>query len=108
VRSHWWPRCGYVAGRLSRFDGARQGIGAWVLGLLVTAGFAVVALLLGSEYNVLERLDLPRLPIGDEEFAAAGWITLAAVVLGTLLAAMLGGKAGERYHRKVDRVGIAD
>jgi hypothetical protein len=99
---------GYVAGRLSRFDGARQGIGAWVLGLLVTAGFAVVALLLGSEYNVLERLDLPRLPIGDEEFATAGWITLAAVVLGTLLAALLGGKAGERYHRKVDRVGIAD
>ena len=27
---------GYVAGRMSRFDGARQGIGAWAVGLLIT------------------------------------------------------------------------
>jgi hypothetical protein len=99
---------GYVAGRLSRFDGARQGLGAWIFGLLVTAALAVIAVIFGSEYNVLERLDLPRLPIGDEEFATAGWITLAAVALGTLLAGIGGGKAGERYHRKVDRVGLAD
>ena len=26
---------GYVAGRMSRFDGARQGIGSWVVGLLI-------------------------------------------------------------------------
>jgi hypothetical protein len=99
---------GYVAGRLSRFDGARQGSGAWLFGLLVTGALALVAVIFGSEYNVLEQLNLPRLPIGEEEFATAGWVTLAAVVVGTLLAAMLGGKAGERYHRKVDRVGLAD
>jgi hypothetical protein len=29
-------------------------------------------------------------------------------VLGTLLAAVVGGKAGERYHRKVDRAGFVD
>ena len=29
---------GYVAGRMSRFDGARQGIGAWAIGLLITLG----------------------------------------------------------------------
>ena len=34
-----------------------------------------------------------------------GLIALAAVVLGTLLAAFVGGKVGNRYHRKVDRVG---
>jgi hypothetical protein len=27
------------------------------------------------------------------------------VLLGTLVAAAVGGKAGERFHRKVDRVG---
>src|SRR5215217_3589368 len=27
---------GYVAGRMSRFDGARQGIATWVIGLVVT------------------------------------------------------------------------
>jgi hypothetical protein len=30
-----------------------------------------------------------------------------AILVGSLLAAMVGGKAGERFHRKVDRVGLA-
>jgi hypothetical protein len=32
-------------------------------------------------------------------------ILLVVVLLGTLLAAVAGGKAGERYHRRVDRAG---
>jgi hypothetical protein len=99
---------GYVAGRMSRFDGARQGVGTWLLGLLVTIALAVVGAILGSEYNVLERLDLPALPVGDSELATGGALALAIVVIGTLIAAVLGGKAGERYHRKVDRAGFAD
>ena len=99
---------GYVAGRMSRFDGARQGLGAWLIGLLVTVALAVVGAILGSEYNVLERLDLPALPVGDSELAAGGALALAIVVAGTLFAAVIGGKAGERYHRKVDRAGYAD
>jgi hypothetical protein len=35
-------------------------------------------------------------------------IALVAVVILTLLAAMGGGKAGERYHRKIDRLGYRD
>jgi hypothetical protein len=31
-----------------------------------------------------------------------------AIVLGTLLFAALGGIAGARYHRRVDRVGYVD
>jgi hypothetical protein len=98
---------GYVAGRMSRFDGARQGIGTWSIGLLVTIALAVVGAILGSEYNVLERLDLPAVPVGDSELATGGVLALAIVVVGTLVAAVIGGKAGERYHRKVDRVGFA-
>jgi hypothetical protein len=98
---------GYVAGRMSRFDGARQGIGAWLIGLFVTIALAVVGAILGSEYNVLERLDLPAVPVGDSELATGGVLALVIVVAGTLLAAVIGGKAGERYHRKVDRVAYA-
>jgi hypothetical protein len=97
---------GYVAGRMSRFDGARQGLGAWLLGLIVTVVLAIAGALLGAEYNVLERLDLPALPVGDSTLASGGGLALALVVLGTLLAALIGGKAGERYHRRVDRAGI--
>jgi len=98
---------GYVAGRMSRFDGARQGVGAWLLGLLITVALAVAGAVLGSEYNVLERLDLPAVPVGDSELATGGALALAIVIVGTLVAAILGGKAGERYHRKVDRAGFA-
>jgi hypothetical protein len=34
---------GYVAGRLLRFDGARQGLAAWLFGLVVTIPLAVWA-----------------------------------------------------------------
>jgi hypothetical protein len=99
---------GYVAGRMSRFDGARQGMGAWLIGLIVTVLLAIAGALLGAEYNVLERLDLPALPVGDTELASGGALALALVVLVTLLAAMAGGKAGEHYHRKVDRAGFLE
>jgi hypothetical protein len=99
---------GYVAGRMSRFDGARQGFGAWLFGIAVTLLLALAAVILGSEYNVLERLNLPSLPVGESTLTTGGAIALAAIVLGTLLAAIVGGKAGERYHRKIDRVGFAD
>ena len=99
---------GYVAGRMSRFDGARQGFGAWLFGIAVAIVLALAAVILGSEYNVLEQLNLPSLPVGDATLTTGGAIALAAVVLGSLLAAIVGGKAGERYHRKVDRVGFTD
>jgi hypothetical protein len=99
---------GYVAGRMSRFDGARQGIGAWLVGLLITIGAAVLAVIAGAEYNVVERANLPRLPIGDETLTTGGAMATVAIVLGTLLFAALGGIAGARYHRKVDRAGFAD
>jgi hypothetical protein len=97
---------GYVAGRMSRFDGARQGLGMWLLGLALTVVLAIVGAVLGSEYNVLEQLELPAVPVGDSELATGGVLALVIIVIGTLMAAVAGGKAGERYHRKVDRAGF--
>jgi hypothetical protein len=96
---------GYVSGRMSRFDGGRQGLAVWALGLAVTIVLAVAGALFGAEYNVLERLNLPRIPIEEGSLTAGAAITLVIVVVATLLLAMGGGKAGERYHKKVDRVG---
>ena len=96
---------GYVAGRLSRFDGARQGLGTWILGLLVTIAAAAAGAVFGSKYNVLAKLNLPRIPVNEGSLTTAGLIALAAVLVGTLIAALIGGKTGERYHKKIDRVG---
>jgi len=97
---------GYVAGRMARFDGARQGVGVWIIGLLVTIALAVAGWAFGSEYNVLEQLNLPRIPVDEGDATTAAIIAMIAVLLVTLFAAMSGGKVGERYHRKVDRAGI--
>lgn len=97
---------GYVAGRMSRFDGARQGLGAWAIGLMVTVLLALLGAIAGSEYNVLGRLDLPRIPIDEGSLTTGAVIALLLVLVATALAAVAGGKVGERYHRKVDRVGL--
>ena len=99
---------GYVAGRMSRFDGARQGLGTWAIGLVVMVLLAGAALIFGDEYNVLEQVNMPSLPVGEEEFTTGGVIALIAIVLGTIVAAVAGGKVGERYHKKVDRAGFID
>ena len=97
---------GYVAGRMARFDGVRQGIAVWIIGLLIVLALAVAGLVFGSEYNVLQRLDLPRIPIDEGTATTGGIIALVAVLLVTLLGAILGGKLGDRFHRKVDRAGF--
>jgi MFS family permease len=97
---------GYVAGRMARFDGARQGVAVWVIGLLVVIALAVLGLLFGAQYNVLQQLNLPRIPIDEGTATTGGIIALAAVLLVTLLGAVLGGKIGDRYHRRVDRAGF--
>ena len=99
---------GYVAGRMSRFDGARQGFGVWLFGLLATLIIGAIGAILGSEYNVLQKLDLPRLPVDEGALTTGGIIALVAIVLGTLIAAIAGGKVGQRYHHKVDRAGMLD
>jgi hypothetical protein len=90
---------------MSRFDGARQGIGVWLLGLLATIALAIAGVIGGSEYNVLERLELPRIPIEEGDLTTGGAIALGAVLVATLLAAVLGGRVGHRYHRRVDAAG---
>jgi hypothetical protein len=99
---------GYVSGRMSRFDGGRQGVGVWVVGLLVTIALALLGAIAGSEYNALAQLNLPRIPVDEGSVTTGAVVALLLVLFGTLLAAMLGGKAGERYHRKIDRYGFAD
>ena len=94
---------GYVAGRMSRFDGARQGLGVWVIGLIVTLVAVAVGWIFGDQYNVLDRIDLPRIPIPTDQVSSGGIITGLVVVVVTALAAMAGGTVGRRYHVKVDR-----
>ncbi len=98
---------GYVAGRMSRYDGGRQGLGVWLIGLVVTLLVLGVGALFGAQYNVFDRVNLPSIPIPTDTATWGGIITLAAILIGTLLAAFVGGKVGRRYHGKVDAVRVS-
>ena len=97
---------GYVAGRMSRFDGGRQGFGVWALAVVVAVLLAIAGAVAGSEYNLFGELDLPRIPIDEGTLASGAVVTLVLVLALTAVAAILGGKIGERYHRRVDRAGM--
>lgn len=99
---------GYVAGRMSRFDGGRQGLAVWAVSVLVAIAFALAGVIGGAEYNVFGGLDLPRIPIDEGALTTGGAIALVTILLASLLAGMGGGKAGEGYHRRVDRAALTD
>ncbi len=98
---------GYVAGRMARFDGAKQGIAVWVWALVIAIAVAVLAAVAGSEYNILSQLNsFPRIPVSEGDLTTGGIIAAVAAVVASLGGAVLGGLAGMRFHRKVDRTGL--
>jgi hypothetical protein len=94
---------GYVAGRMSRFDGARQGFAVWLIGLLAVLVLAGAGVAFGAKYNVLAQLDLPRIPVDEGTATTGAVVALVAILLVSAIAAVLGGKTGEHYHRRIDR-----
>ncbi len=99
---------GYVAGRMARFSGAKQGLAVWLWALITTAIIAGIAAIAGSQYNVLAQLNLPRIPVDEGSVTTAGIIAIGAAILVALIGALLGGVVGTRFHRKVDAVGFSE
>ncbi|MFC8615425.1 hypothetical protein ACFT9M_03245 [Micromonospora purpureochromogenes] len=98
---------GYVAGRMARFNGARQGIAVWLWAVVIAVIVAIVGALLGSKFDVLARLDgFPRIPINEGDVTTTGLLAALVAAAASLIGAVLGGLAGMRFHRKVDKAGL--
>ncbi|GAA4685996.1 hypothetical protein [Nocardioides nanhaiensis] len=98
---------GYVAGRMARFDGIRQGIAVFGWAVVAAIVVAVLGAVAGSQYDVLDNLNaFPRIPGDLSELGLAAIVALVGVVVAALAGAMLGGLAGMHFHRKVDRAGL--
>jgi hypothetical protein len=93
---------GYVAGRMARFDGWRQGLGVWLLSVLVVAAGLVTAWISGGSLDPTKSIAWPGSPI-DAGPLQSGWLLAIVGVLLSLLASVGGGVLGERYHRAIDR-----
>jgi hypothetical protein len=98
---------GYVAGRMARFSGLKQGIAVWIWAIVIAIVVAIVTAVAGSQWDILANLDsFPRIPVTPETATVTGILTALGAAVITLIGAILGGLAGMRYHRKVDRVGL--
>jgi len=98
---------GYVAARMARFSGLKQGFGVWLWAVIFTIVLVVLGLIAGNSLDLLSRANgLPQLPVNQGTLTSGGIITLVSIALISLVGALLGGLAGMRYHRRVDRAGF--
>lgn len=91
---------GYTAGRMARFEGAKNGFGVWLWTIIVAILLGIAGAVLGSNFNVANQL---HLTVNRTQLTAAGGISLAITLLVMLIGAVFGGSMGERYHRAIDR-----
>jgi len=98
---------GYVAGRMARFDGFKQGLGVWLWSIVIALVIAGLVAVAGDEYNVLRELNtFPRVPLDEGTLTDNGILALGLAILASLGGALLGGSAGMHFHRAVDRTGL--
>jgi hypothetical protein len=92
---------GWTAGRIARYDGARNGLMTGVWTIVLAAILSTLAYFFGNEYDVLRNVDLPQWFDRDALTTAA--IVSGVVTVATMLfAGLLGGLWGSRYHRVAD------
>jgi hypothetical protein len=92
---------GYVAGRMARRGGALNGGLVFLLAVLIAVG---VGALVGSQANTEGLADNLRslgVPTTGSEYGDIATVAGIAAILAMLLGAVLGGKAGERWHGKL-------
>jgi hypothetical protein len=98
---------GYVAGRMARFSGLKQGLAVWLWALIVALVLGIVGAIAGAQNGVQNQLgSVPQLPLSPSTLTVAGIVSALAVIVVTLVGALLGGLAGMRYHRRIDRAGV--
>jgi hypothetical protein len=99
---------GYVAGRLARFDGGRNGamVLVWMFIVVVILSLAAAifsgflpAGMAGGIANLVDRI----VSTADNLAGVVGLVTAAAALLLALLGGTLGGRMGSRYHTEIDR-----
>jgi hypothetical protein len=95
---------GIAAGRMARFDGGMNGLGAGLWFLLLVAIFGALGVWVGQEYNAFAAADLPNwvAQIDVDEVTTAAFVMAAVSAAAVLLGGYLGGRIGDGHNRKVD------
>jgi amino acid transporter len=98
---------GYVAGRMARFSGAVQGLAVWLWAVLAVIVVTIVGLVAGNELDLAGSLDgVPQIGAQADDFTLGGVVAALLAAAVTLGGAIVGGLAGMRFHRRVDKAGL--
>jgi MFS family permease len=93
---------GWAAGRIARYDGARNGFAAGIWTLVLAAILAGLGAWIGSEYDVFRNVELPQW-FESDALTTAAIISGIAAIAAMFAGGIIGGLWGERYHRRADR-----
>ncbi len=92
---------GWTAGRIARYDGARNGLMTGLWTVVLAAALSGLAAWLGSEYDVLSNVELPQW-FDTDAFTTTAIVSGVVAIATMLIAGLLGGLWGTRYHRLAD------
>ncbi|MCJ1675353.1 hypothetical protein MT355_18985 [Rathayibacter sp. VKM Ac-2929] len=98
---------GYVAGRMARFSGAKQGVAVWAWAVVVAIVVGIVSALTGGSQILSAVSGFPQIPLDAGDATVTAIVTVLAALVVSLVGAVLGGLAGMRFHRRVDREGLS-
>jgi hypothetical protein len=90
---------GYASGRMVPSHGGRQGLGVWVFGWSAAGLIVGLGYLADRKFDLVARIDWPSLPIAEDDRTPAALVALVAILLVTLVGAVLGGAAGNDSRR---------
>ena len=94
---------GWVAGRVARYNGGLNGLLTALWFVLLAAVLAATGAWVGAEYNIFRDVRLPQW-FSKDALGTTAVLTGGAALVVMLLAGWLGGRLGERYHRRADEV----
>jgi hypothetical protein len=97
---------GWAAGRMARYDGARNGFATGIWTLVFGAILAALGAWAGAEYDVFENVELPQW-FDEDAFTVAAIASGIGAIVAMFVGGVIGGMWGERYHRRADTT-IAD
>ena len=93
---------GWAAGRIARYDGARNGLMTGIWTLVLAAILSALGVWLGAEYDVLANVELPQW-FNEDAVTTAAVVSGAVAIATMLIGGLLGGLWGTRYHRLADQ-----
>jgi hypothetical protein len=93
---------GWAAGRIARYDGARNGFATGIWTLVFAAFLAGLGAWIDSEYDVFRNVELPQW-FESDALTTAAIISGVAAIAAMFAGGIIGGLWGERYHRRADR-----